>query len=235
MAQLWRKRRHHSRPSWYRSRVPLLLEVMADRHSLFDRSTLTATGYGRISALVVTARSVTPSPLKSLVTMTSDSVSAIKFRCHDRGIAHDELVGFDGLVNWRVPPIAQAVPKDVQAAICTLRQANPNIDVAVIVEHVAKYHAYKTSGTVVKREVDAGMGSAPLAGPCLRNYANLATCRCRGGKREYWGDTRDGTMFQKLIAGSRNQTSAASGAARRRAVRPRTRRCKLRGAPHGVG
>jgi len=164
MAQLWRKRRHHSRPSWYRSRVPLLLEVMADRHSLFDRSTLTATGYGRISALVVTARSVTPSPLKSLVTMTSDSVSAIKFRCHDRGIAHDELVGFDGLVNWRVPPIAQAVPKDVQAAICTLRQANPNIDVAVIVEHVAKYHAYTTSGTVVKRVLKTN-GLARRCGP----------------------------------------------------------------------
>jgi len=44
--------------------------------------------------------------------------------------------GFDGLVDWRVPPVALPMPKEVQTAICTLRQANPNIDVAAIVAHV---------------------------------------------------------------------------------------------------
>jgi len=48
-------------------------------------------------------------------------------------------------------PVVQAMPKEIQAAICTLRQADPNVEVAVIVEHVAKHHAYKTSTTVVKR------------------------------------------------------------------------------------
>jgi len=42
-------------------------------------------------------------------------------------------------------------------------------------------------------------------------------------------------MFQKLNPGSRNQASSASGAVHRRAVRPRTRRCKPRAAPHGAG
>jgi len=59
--------------------------------------------------------------------------------------------GFDGLVDWRVPPVLPPMPKEVELAICTLRQADPNVEVAVIVAHVAKYHAYKTSGTVVKR------------------------------------------------------------------------------------
>jgi hypothetical protein len=74
--------------------------------------------------------------------------------------------GFDGLVDWRMPPVVQAMPKEIQAAICTLRQANPNIDVAVIVEHVAKYHAYKTCGTVVKRVLQTN-GLARRRGPAL--------------------------------------------------------------------
>ena len=74
--------------------------------------------------------------------------------------------GFDGLVDWRMPPVVQAMPKEIQAAICTLRQANPNVDVAVIVEHVAKYHAYKTCGTVVKRVLQTN-GLARRRGPAL--------------------------------------------------------------------
>jgi len=72
--------------------------------------------------------------------------------------------GVDGLVDWRVPPVVQAMPKEVELAICTLRRADPNVDVAVIVEHVAKYHAYKTSGTVVKRVLQTN-GLARRCGP----------------------------------------------------------------------
>ncbi|HMA91805.1 MAG TPA: hypothetical protein VKP30_03920 [Polyangiaceae bacterium] len=72
--------------------------------------------------------------------------------------------GFDGLVDWRVPPVLPPMPNGVELAICTLRRADPNVDVAVIVEHVAKYHAYKTSGTVVKRVLQTN-GLARRCGP----------------------------------------------------------------------
>ena len=72
--------------------------------------------------------------------------------------------GFDGLVDWRVPPVEPPMPKQVEAAICGLRQANLNVDVAVIVQHVAKYHAYTTSETVVKRVLRAN-GLARRRGP----------------------------------------------------------------------
>jgi hypothetical protein len=72
--------------------------------------------------------------------------------------------GFDGLVDWRVPPVVPPMPKEVELAICTLRRVDPNVDVAVIIEHVAKYHAYKTSGTVVKRVLQTN-GLARRCGP----------------------------------------------------------------------
>lgn len=59
--------------------------------------------------------------------------------------------GFDGLIDWRDPPVAAPMPKEVEGAICTLRQADPNVAVATIVEHVRKHHGYETSETVVKR------------------------------------------------------------------------------------
>jgi hypothetical protein len=66
-----------------------------------------------------------------------------------------EEYGFDGLIDWRMPPVVAAMPKEIQAAICTLRQADPNVDVAVIVKHIAKHHAFVTSDTVVKRVLRA--------------------------------------------------------------------------------
>lgn len=72
--------------------------------------------------------------------------------------------GFDGLVDWRVPPVLPPMPKEVELAICTLRRADPNVEVAVIVAHVAKYHAYETSGTVVKRVLRTN-GLARRRGP----------------------------------------------------------------------
>ena len=59
--------------------------------------------------------------------------------------------GFDGLVDWRLPPGIPPMPPEVRAAVCTLRRADPNVDVGVIVEHVAKYHQFATSETTVKR------------------------------------------------------------------------------------
>jgi hypothetical protein len=60
--------------------------------------------------------------------------------------------GIEGLIDWRLPPSAQIpIPDDVRAAIRTLRQADPNVGVAVIVSHVAKHHGFKTSETTVKR------------------------------------------------------------------------------------
>jgi transposase len=59
--------------------------------------------------------------------------------------------GFDGLIDWRVPPVAAPMPKEVEGAICTLRQADPNVAVATIVEHVRKHHGYEVSETTIKR------------------------------------------------------------------------------------
>ena len=84
--------------------------------------------------------------------------------------------GFDGLIDWRVPPVVAAMPKEIQAAICTLRQADPNIEVAVIVEHVAQHHGHKTSGTVVKRVLRThGLARrcGPVSGADARNEQRL--------------------------------------------------------------
>ena len=72
--------------------------------------------------------------------------------------------GFDGLIDWRMPPLVPAITKEIQAAICTLRQADPNVDVAVIVKHIAKHHAFATSETAVKRVLRAN-GLARRCGP----------------------------------------------------------------------
>ena len=39
----------------------------------------------------------------------------------------------------------------MRAAICTLRRANPDIDVVVLVEYALKHHGFSTSATTVKR------------------------------------------------------------------------------------
>ena len=70
--------------------------------------------------------------------------------------------GFDGLVDWRLPPGIPPMPPQVRATVCTLRRADPNVDVAVIVEHVRKYHHFTTSATTVKRVLsEAGMARRP--------------------------------------------------------------------------
>ena len=72
--------------------------------------------------------------------------------------------GIDGLVDWRTPPDAPAMPNEVLIAICTMRRVDPNVDVDMIVEHVARHHAFKTSETVVKR-VLREHGLARRSGP----------------------------------------------------------------------
>lgn len=75
--------------------------------------------------------------------------------------------GFDGLVDWRLPPGHPPMPAEVRAAMCTLRRADPNVDVEVIVEHVAKHHGFVTSGTTVKRvlrEEGLARRRGPVAG-----------------------------------------------------------------------
>ena len=59
--------------------------------------------------------------------------------------------GFDGLVDWRRAPGTSRISPQVQTAICTLRRADPNVCVAVIVKHVAEYHHFKTSDRTVNR------------------------------------------------------------------------------------
>ena len=62
-----------------------------------------------------------------------------------------EKYGFDGLIDLRLPPGRMRIPAEVRAAICTLRRADANVSVAVIIDHIAKHHHVKISETKVKR------------------------------------------------------------------------------------
>jgi len=74
--------------------------------------------------------------------------------------------GFDGLIDWRLPPGRMVIPPEVCGAICTLRRADANVDVAVIVEHIAKHHNLKVSETKVKRVLrEAGLARRPGPAP----------------------------------------------------------------------
>jgi hypothetical protein len=59
--------------------------------------------------------------------------------------------GFEGLIDWRLPPERQKLPPAVRGAICTLRRADANVSVPKIIEHVAQYHAFEVCATMVKR------------------------------------------------------------------------------------
>lgn len=64
----------------------------------------------------------------------------------------------DGLIDARLPPLKAELPGEIRETICTLRRDNGERRVEDIVAHVAKHHAYTTSGTRVKRVLkDAGL------------------------------------------------------------------------------
>lgn len=72
--------------------------------------------------------------------------------------------GFDGLLDWRFPPRPNSMPETVRAAICTLRQADPDFAVAAIIAHVAKHHGYEVKKSKVK-DVLRQAGLARRRGP----------------------------------------------------------------------
>ena len=72
--------------------------------------------------------------------------------------------GFDGLVDWRLPPRPELTPEAVREAMYTLRRADPEVSVAAIIAHVAKYHGYEVGKTTVK-EALRGAGLARRGGP----------------------------------------------------------------------
>lgn len=84
-----------------------------------------------------------------------------------RWLKQYEKWGFDGLLDWRCPPSPLEMPEVVKNTICTLRRADPNMSVEVIVAHVSKYHQFDTSDSVVKRVLrQAGLArrSGPVGG-----------------------------------------------------------------------
>jgi hypothetical protein len=85
-----------------------------------------------------------------------------------------EEYGFDGLLDWRLPPGVPSMPPEVRAAVCTLRRADPDVDVAVIVDHVRQHHHFVTSVTTVKRVLHQE-GLARRPGP--------VTATSHGGER----------------------------------------------------
>jgi len=67
--------------------------------------------------------------------------------------------GFDGLVDWSLPPGIPPMPPEVRVAVCTLRRADANVDVSVIIEHIGKHHQFAASETTVRRVLrEAGLG-----------------------------------------------------------------------------
>jgi hypothetical protein len=58
--------------------------------------------------------------------------------------------GFDGLMDWRLPPKVPTTPGEVRTAICTMRRMDPDIGVDAVVQHVAQHHQFKVSATTVK-------------------------------------------------------------------------------------
>ena len=72
--------------------------------------------------------------------------------------------GFDGLVDWRLPPRPKLTPEAVREVMYTLRRADPEVSVAAIIAHVAKYHDYEVGKTTVK-EALRGAGLARRGGP----------------------------------------------------------------------
>jgi len=78
-----------------------------------------------------------------------------------------EKYGFDGLIDWRLPPGRMRIPQEARAAICTLRRADANVSVAVIIDHIAKHHQVKVSETKVKavlREEGLARRRGPVEG-----------------------------------------------------------------------
>jgi len=62
-----------------------------------------------------------------------------------------ESDGLDGLIDWRMPPSQTRATAEVQVAACTLRRANSDVSVEVIVAYVEKHYSVRISTTTVKR------------------------------------------------------------------------------------
>ena len=75
-----------------------------------------------------------------------------------------EAHGFDGLLDWRMPPARERVSTEVQTVICTLRRMDANVNVEVIVTHVKEHCGVQISATSVKR-ILRGAGLSRRRGP----------------------------------------------------------------------
>lgn len=74
--------------------------------------------------------------------------------------------GFDGLIDWRLPPARPSVPPEVRAAICTLRRMDGNMPVDKVIQHIGEHHHFEVGQTTVK-QVLREEGLARRRGPVL--------------------------------------------------------------------
>lgn len=70
------------------------------------------------------------------------------FRRWRRGYAAN---GLDGLIDLRYPPRREPVTESVASAICALREADPDIGVAAIKEHILAHRRSSVSAASIKR------------------------------------------------------------------------------------
>jgi len=73
-----------------------------------------------------------------------------------------EQFGFDGLIDWRLPPKMPTIPPEVRAAICTMRRVDANMSVEIVVKHIAEHHHFEVGETTVKRVLrEEGLARRP--------------------------------------------------------------------------
>ena len=96
---------------------------------------------------VVEAVAARAPPISERAALRKAGIDRTKFRRWQRRYRDH---GFDGLLDWRLPPKGP-VTQEVTAVICTLRRADPDCAVETIIDHVAKHHGVVTNGTTVKR------------------------------------------------------------------------------------
>ena len=126
--------------------------------------------------------------------------------------------GFDGLLDWRLPPENAAMPEAVREAICTLRRADPNCPVQRIVAHVEKHHGYDVSETKVKAVLrEAGLArrrGPPLgrtqSGEVRLELAGMKLVEAACMQTRYLGALTDAVVAQAAEAMAPRPTAAAA-------------------------
>lgn len=90
--------------------------------------------------------------------------------------------GFEGLIDCRLPQPGECVPEDIQALVCALRRADPDIGVPQIVSFVGSHHQRRVSDSSVKRILKRSGLHRPRGKPRRRSALSGKELRLGGMK-----------------------------------------------------